>query len=176
MCKVQKGVLYNEGRLINTKAAETTEICLGLCINDSGCSYASHEVSIRRCLIYANVKKEKADDNAVSFDCISGCAGLSEGTAATMPNNCTIQENIWHEGGGPKGGYHSQIHDRPFNVTAACSSVAASPQQCAQRCADLPRCQVYNWRAADNACHRFVLKGGRHWGKDAAGHHSGECH
>eukprot|EP01061_Rhynchopus_euleeides_P022218 TRINITY_DN36198_c0_g1_i1.p1 TRINITY_DN36198_c0_g1~~TRINITY_DN36198_c0_g1_i1.p1 ORF type:complete len:269 (+),score=23.76 TRINITY_DN36198_c0_g1_i1:66-872(+) len=173
VCRMVNATRY-DGRLINHKSAKSAAECAGLCADDSGCGYSTFQVAVQRCLVFAYITNTTHSKKSVSYDCVSMCSSSTE--EPPLPPNCTMETNIWYEGGGPKGGYASQIHGREAHMSAACSSRTSSATACAQRCFNHPTCVVYNWRVRDQACHRFTLKGGRHWGRDGEGHFAGQCH
>ena len=182
LCVHANGTRYH-GRQINQKTAASAEACVALCVEDSGCSFVSYEgAPARACHILAALSRAEevaVDAGAARFhsaDCVKQCeADPARAQLVEQPEACTAQRDVWHEGGGPKGGYESQIHGRDEGETAACSAKAPTHEACAAACDRHPRCRFYNWRASDGACHRFALRGQRHDGDDGRGHHTGEC-
>eukprot|EP01060_Flectonema_neradi_P020133 TRINITY_DN27667_c0_g1_i1.p1 TRINITY_DN27667_c0_g1~~TRINITY_DN27667_c0_g1_i1.p1 ORF type:complete len:240 (+),score=35.87 TRINITY_DN27667_c0_g1_i1:87-806(+) len=179
-CKTVPGYHYN-GRLINKKTDNTSEGCRDKCLNDQGCGYFTYNPSNKGCFIYAYIDEQVRDNNSQSGDCIHKCQAISNTSTDSQvdkPTECTLEDSVWYEGGGPKGGYASQLDIRLPSQSAACSAKARSPGVCARQCLSIPECVSFNWRQRDNACHKFSSRGPRHDGKGnvgGIGHTAGNC-
>ena len=179
-CIVLPGYHYN-GRLINKKTDNSSKGCNDKCLNDQGCGFYSYIPSNGGCFIYAYVDEKIIDKHAVSGNCIHKCEATTNTSTSDQrdnPKECFLENNVWYEGGGSKGGYGSQLDIRIPNQSAACSAKAPTPGACAKQCLSISECVSFNWRQRDNACHKFSSRGSRHDGSGnvgGAGHAAGNC-